>query len=203
MKELKLQLVSALLVIVTVAAVIAAAINFQQQSRYHLPDDGVTWIDHERPEALYVLPASPGEKAGIRKGDVLVSIEGVRVDHAIEATQVQARLGAWRKAEYKILHNGIEVPANVIIGEAERDSTIFYLYAVGVVYLAIGLFVYFRRRTAPRALHFFLLCLTSFVMSTFHYSGKLNNFDKVIYLGKNGSGGAGRQCWFIYPAWRC
>ncbi len=189
MKELKQQLVSALLVVVTVAAVVAAAINFQQQSRYHLPDDGVTWIDktatgnQERPVAVYVLPGSPGEKAGIRKGDILVSIEGVRVDRAIEATQVQARLGAWRKAEYKILQNGVEVPANVIIGEAERDSTIFYLYAVGTVYLAIGLFVYFRRRTAPRALHFFLLCLTSFIMSTFHYSGKLNNFDKVIYLG--------------------
>ena len=191
MKELKQQLVSALLVIVTVAAVVAAAINFQQQSRYHLPDDGVTWFDapsHDQAGedvavALYVAPGSPAEKAGIHKGDVLESIEGVRVGRAIEATQLLARLGAWRKAEYKILHEGIEVPANVIIGEAERDSTIFYLYAVGVVYLAIGLFVYFRRRTAPRALHFFLLCLASFIMSAFHYSGKLNNFDKVIYLG--------------------
>ena len=43
--------------------------------------------------------------------------------------------------------------------------------------------MYFRRGSAPRALHFFLLCLASFVMSSFHYSGKLNNFDKVIYLG--------------------
>ena len=48
MRELKQQLVSALLVILTVAAVVAAAINFQQQSRYHLPDDGVTWVDLAR-----------------------------------------------------------------------------------------------------------------------------------------------------------
>ena len=73
MKELKQQLVSALLVIVTVAAVIAAAINFQQQSRYHLPDDGVTWVDQtgmdqagagkngDRVVAAYVAPGSPGE----------------------------------------------------------------------------------------------------------------------------------------------
>ncbi len=45
MKELKQQFVSALLVVLTVAAVIAAAINFQQQSRFHLSDDGVTWVD--------------------------------------------------------------------------------------------------------------------------------------------------------------
>ncbi|HML15831.1 MAG TPA: ATP-binding protein [Bryobacteraceae bacterium] len=188
MKELKQQLVSALLVIVTVAAVIAAAINFQQQSRYHLPDDGVTWIDQihgdtNRVVAAYVAPGSAGEKAGIHTGDALVSIEGVPIEHAVDATEILARLGSWKKAEYKILHGGVEVPANVIVAESERDSTIFYLYAVGAVYLAIGFFVYLRRRTASRWLHFFLLCLASFVMSTFHYSGKLNTFDKVIYLG--------------------
>ncbi|MEQ1946013.1 MAG: ATP-binding protein [Bryobacteraceae bacterium] len=193
MKELKQQLASALLVILTVAAVVAAAVNLQQQSRFHLPDDGVTWDDRAGalkddpfkvlPVAVYIEPGSPGERGGIHKGDALVSIADVAVDRAIDATAILARLGAWRKAEYKVLHNGIEVPTNVIIGEAQRDSVIFYQYAVGAVYLAIGLFVYFRRGSAPRALHFFFLCLASFVFSTFHYSGKLNNFDKVIYLG--------------------
>src|SRR5258706_2173297 len=188
MKELKQQLVSALLVILTVAAVVAAAINFQQQSRYHLPDDGVTWVDRtsgdeNRITAVYLTPGSPALKAGLREGDVLVSIEGKHIDNALEATQVLARLGAWRSANYTYQRNGVEVSTAVIIGEADRDSTIFYQYAVGVVYLFIGLFVYFRRRNAERSLHFFLLCLASFIMSAFHYSGKLNNFDKVIYLG--------------------
>src|SRR5258707_987272 len=48
MKELKQQLVGALLVIVTVAAIVAAAINLQQQTRFHLPDDGVTWLDQSQ-----------------------------------------------------------------------------------------------------------------------------------------------------------
>src|SRR5712691_5504857 len=194
MKELKQQFVSALLVIVTVATMIAAAINLQQQSRFHLPDDGATWMDQagaageSRVAAVYLTPGSPALKAGIRTGDALVSIDAVKIEHAIEATEILARLGAWRKAEYKVLRGGVEFTANVIIGEAERDSTIFYQYAVGAVYLAIGLFVYFRRGNAPRALHFFLLCLTSFILSTFHYSGKLNNFDKIIYLGNVAAG---------------
>jgi len=188
MREFRQQLVSALLVIVTVAAVVAAAINFQQQSRFALPDDGVAWVDQtqgdmDRVVAAYVTPGSPALKAGLRTGDVLLSIEGVRMDNALKATEVLARLGPWRTADYEIQRGGRNFTAKVIIGQVERDSTIFYQYAVAVVYLAIGLFVYFRRGNAPRALHFFLLCLASFIMSAFHYSGKLNNFDKIIYLG--------------------
>src|SRR6185437_11972442 len=110
MRELKQQLVSALLVILTVAAVIAAAINFQQQSRYHLPDDGVTWIDDAGiVVAAHVVPGSPGDKAGIHTGDALVSIDGVKMGRAVEATQMLARLGVWQKADYQIRHGGIQV----------------------------------------------------------------------------------------------
>ncbi len=190
MRELKQQLVSALLVVMTVAAVVAAAINLQQQGLFQLPDDGVTWEERtpgpsSNPQvvAIYVAPGSPAEKAGIHKGDALVTIADVPVQNGLDVTAILARLGAWKKTEYKVRHEGVEVVSSLIIGEAPRDRAIYYQYAVGAVYLAIGLFVYFRRGGAPRALHFFLLCLTSFILSTFHYSGKLNNFDKVVYLG--------------------
>ncbi|HJY09290.1 MAG TPA: histidine kinase N-terminal 7TM domain-containing protein, partial [Bryobacteraceae bacterium] len=64
-----------------------------------------------------------------------------------------------------------------------RDSAVYYQYGVGVFWLFIGLFVYYRRTSAPKALHFFLLCLASFIACCFHYSGKLNSFDQVIYWG--------------------
>ena len=125
----------------------------------------------------------PARRLESIKATAWFSIADLTIERALDVTSVLARLGSWKKVEYKILHDGVEVPSNVIIGEAERDSTIFYQYAVGAVYLAIGLFVYFRRGSAPRALHFFILCVTSFILFTFHYSGKLNNFDKVVYLG--------------------
>ena len=70
MKELKTQLANALLVVLTVAAVIAAGVNFQQQSRYHLPDDGVTWAegrvgDQKVVHAVFVTPEGSGARAGI------------------------------------------------------------------------------------------------------------------------------------------
>lgn len=186
MRELRQQLTNALLAVMTVAALIAAVINFQQQAKFRLPVDGATWVDRAgsmHPVAVNVLPKSPAENAGIHEGDALVSIAGVKVISSAQAMQILATLGPWRKTDYRILHGDVEVPATVIIGEAVHDGTLYYQYLVGVLYLGIGLYVYIRRRGAPRALHFFLICLLSFVLSTFHYTGKLNNFDKVIYLG--------------------
>ncbi|MEO8126994.1 MAG: ATP-binding protein [Bryobacteraceae bacterium] len=196
-KELKTQFANALLVILTVAAVASAFINFQQNfqldKRYRLPQDGVTWVDRVQPDgrnivqALHVSVRSPGENAGIRTNDVLVKIKGVRIDSAIDVAQVLIRLGPWRPADYVVIRNvngtGIEIKANVIVGERVPEYAVSYQYAVGVAYLLIGLFVYFRRGNAPKSLHFLILCLSSFVLSTFHYTGKLNAFDQVIYWG--------------------
>ena len=126
MREFRQQLVSALLVILTVAAVVAAAINFQQQSKFALPDDGVSWVDQtqgdlSRVVAVYVPAGSPAFKAGLRTGDALLSIEGVRIDNALEATQVLARLGSWREAKYEIRRGAEQFTVKVIIGQAERD----------------------------------------------------------------------------------
>lgn len=193
MRELREQLQSALLMILTVAAVIAAVINYQQQAKFRLPDDGVTWEDRDvagvtRPVAVHVAEGSPAATAGIHVDDALLSIEGFETKTAGDATAALARLGAWRKAEYRILHGGVPVSAHVVIQESPRSGSLYYLYAVAAAYLSIGMFVYLRRLGAPRATHFFLLCLLSFILMAFHYTGKLNNFDKIIYLGNVVSG---------------
>ena len=68
------------------------------------------------------------------------------------------------------------------------DRSLYYQYAVGIAYLLIGLFVYYRRVGAPRSVHFYVLCLASFVLSCFHFTGKLNAFDQVIYWGNVAAG---------------
>src|SRR5437868_4069479 len=117
MRELRQQLIHALLAVMTVAAFVAAIINFQQQAKFRLPMDGATWVDQRNgaPVAKHVAPLSPAENAGIHEGDGLVSIAGVRVTNSNQAAQLLASLGPWRKTEYRILHGGVEVPANVLI----------------------------------------------------------------------------------------
>ena len=184
MKELKGQIWSALLVILTAAAVVSAVINFQQQKRSPLPEDGVIWVDRDAGvEALYITSASTGDKAGLRTGDILLKIGGLRLENAQDVMRVLVGVGAWNQTEYLIRRAGVEVKAKVIIAEKSPEPTLYYQYLIGLAYLTIGLFVYFRRDNAQKSQHFYVLCLTSFILSTFHYTGKLNSFDKVIYWG--------------------
>jgi two-component system NtrC family sensor kinase len=197
-KELKNQLANALLVILTVAAVVSAFINWQQNfqpgKRYRLPEDGVTWVDRvgstgrNTVVALYVASGSQGERSGIRANDILLKIKGLPIENSLEVSQVLLRIGPWGNAEYQIQRNGVSVPTNVIIAERVPDYAVSYQYLVGVAWLLIGLFVYFRRGNSPKSLHFLVLCLASFVLSTFHYTGKLNTFDQVIYWGNIAAG---------------
>ncbi len=193
MRELKAQIVGALFVVMTVAAVLCAVINFQQQSKYRLPDDGALWSERKdegatRIEAIYVDSNSPAAKAGLQKGDELLRIAQMPVNQATDVPQLLVAVGAWNKAEYLIRRGGIEAKATVVIAERKIDSSLYYQYLVGAAYLAIGLFVWFRRASAPMASHFFLLCFLSFVLSAFHYTGKLNTFDKIIYLANTAAG---------------
>ncbi|HCC59104.1 MAG TPA: hypothetical protein DEQ47_17945, partial [Solibacterales bacterium] len=101
LQELKFQLSTAFLTVLTAAALVAAILNFQQLHRFHLGDDGVTWIDQStngQPEvkAFRVAPNSSGERAGLRKGDVLVRINGAAIAKAQNVTQIVADK-AWRR----------------------------------------------------------------------------------------------------------
>ena len=185
MKELKFQFSGALLMILTVAAAISAFINFQQQSKFQLPDDGVTWVDAPGAvRALHVVANGPADKVGIESGDVVVKIAGAPIEKAIDVSQVLVRIGAWRQAKYTVRRNGVEFEPTLVVGTALRNYTaLYWQYVVGLVYLGVGLFVFFRRGSAPRSLHFYVLCLASFVLCTFHYTGKLNSFDMVMYYG--------------------
>ncbi|HUJ21795.1 MAG TPA: ATP-binding protein [Bryobacteraceae bacterium] len=184
-QELKFQLSTAILTLLTLAAAVSAVINFQQQGRFRLPDDGVIWVDRAAGiEALDVSKGGPAANAGVKTGDFLISINGSPVQNSLDVAKILVRLGTWSKPDYVVRRGGVEVKvSSVIIREVPRDLAVYYLYLVGLAYLAIGLFVYFRRGSAHKAQHFYVFCLASFIFCTFHYTGKLNNFDKLIYWG--------------------
>src|SRR5205823_836170 len=56
-----------------------------------------------------------------------------------------------------------------------------YLEIIGLIYFLVGIFVLLKRSRAPHALHFYSVCLTSFVYYVFHSTGKFNSFDWTIF----------------------
>jgi signal transduction histidine kinase len=189
LQELKFQLSTAILTILTLAAGVAAIINFWQYEHFRLPDDGVVWVDRAGGvEALYVAPNSPGAKAAIHTGDHLERINGVAIHGWKDVPQMLAGVGSWSRATYTVNHGGVSVEAPVIVGEAPKNAATLYLYALGGAYLLIGLFVYFRRGSAHKAQHFYVLCLVSFVAFCFHYTGNLDTFDTVMLFGNVAAG---------------
>jgi PAS domain S-box-containing protein len=181
--SLRIRLGAVILALLTVAAIVFAVLNFQQRSRFIVPDDGVTWVDTTNGvSAWHVVPSSPADRAGIRQGDLLESIRGVAIHRATDATRVLWRVGPWSDVRYGIRRNGglLQIPL-VTEPQANPSSIENYLRLTALLYLFIGLFIFVRRWSAPRAIHFYIFCLASFVLYSFHYSGKLNSFDWTVY----------------------
>jgi signal transduction histidine kinase len=188
--EARRQFAGTLLLILTVAAVIAGVLSLQHLRQYPVHDDGVTWIDEAGPGgsdavvAAYIAPGGPGEKAGMRPGDQLLKVGSFPIRRSLDVPQALFQVPLWGSTTYVLRRNGIEFQkSDIVIRAAHRDSALYYEYLVGFFYLAIGLFVYYRRTSAAKSLHFFVLCLVSFIAWSFHYSGKLNTFDEAMYWG--------------------
>jgi PAS domain S-box-containing protein len=184
MKEnLRVRVGAVVLALATLAAVTYGWLNFRQRSEFDLVDDGVAWSDSAAGiEAWRVAPDSPAAGAGIRPGDLLLTINDSAVPNAAHVARRLYRAGLWTQLRYKLTRNGEEFETRLITTPAYKPITVEnYLRVVGLLYLFLGLFIFIRRWNAPRAVHFYVFCLVSFILYSFQYSGKLDAFDLEVY----------------------
>ncbi len=170
-----------------------AWINFQKEREFSAPYDGVWWVEsgsHLR--AARVDADGPGQKAGIKLDDVLVAVDGRDISNAGSLERQMYRDGIWTKATYSLVRDGVPLEAPLILAPTDR-SLYGGLRLIALVYLGIGIYVLLRRWTAPKSTHFYVFCLVSFVFYSFHYSGKLNDFDWIIYWSNI-------VAWILQPA---
>ncbi|MHB1021458.1 MAG: GAF domain-containing sensor histidine kinase [Acidobacteriaceae bacterium] len=189
LKFYQIRITAVLLALATVAAVALAVINFNTENAFQLPQDGVWWVEaHGGLQAERVLPNSPGRRAGIKAGDLLVSANDEPTSRIASLMRQMARTGIYGKATYTIVRTDLQTKTPVqlimsVILEPADHSMNQVTRFIALVYLLIGLYILFRRWTAPKSTHFYIFCLVSFVLYAFHYTGKLNSFDWVIYWG--------------------
>src|SRR5579885_1837512 len=182
-QRLRVRVGAVVLALATLAAIVFSWYNFVQRSRYDLVDDGVAWSDGPAGvDAWEVDHDSPAAAAGIHPGDVLIAINDVPVPKAALVARRLYRAGQWTLLRYKLERNGEEFETRLVTTPPNRPISVEnYLRVVGLLYLFIGLFIFARRWNAPRAVHFYVFCLVSFVLYSFQYSGKLDAFDLEVY----------------------
>jgi two-component system, NtrC family, sensor kinase len=184
LKPFQIRVAVLLLAGFTLAAAILAAFNFAKEGSFSQPTDQVYWV--EAPGGLRaerVLKDGPGERAGIKAGDLLVAANSTATPRTSSLGRQWSTAGVWGRVDYHLTRSGVPIRASVILAEADRSQD-QGLRIIALVYLSIGLYVLFRRWTAPRATHFYVFCLASFVLYSFNYTGKFNTFDWTIYWGR-------------------
>ncbi len=187
------------LLIVAAVLVAAGTINFAQRLTHKAPPtDGIDWVKTD--DGIVVRSFEQDSPAG-RKGVFGVlpgdRLKGVVVGDSEERDEVtttsdiqifleEAKVGG--RIGYLI-----ERPSNpedtrfywIYLDNLPEQRTLtardLYLNLIGVVYLLVGLFVFFKQGgRAPFALHFATLCLVAFVFHFYKPYGGFEDFDLAI-----------------------
>ena len=174
---------TAIIVLVTAALTVLGLINSVQKGRYVTPDDGCGWNATARGVEAYIVDRrGPAERAGIQRGDILEAIGNKKIASATEVSRKLYELGVWSKATYSLKRGETRFTTTVIVAPQETHLRFKrFLEFVGFLYLFIGVFIFLRRWQASGALHFYAICIVSFVVYAFSYTNKLNEFDWTIY----------------------
>jgi len=102
--------------------------------------------------------------------------------HVADLEHVLYRTKVYGKANYAITRGGVPLDTPVVVIPEPLDRGLAQAQRIiGLVYLAIGIYVLFRRWTAARATHFYLFCLVSFALCTLKYTGRLDGLDWTVF----------------------
>jgi len=192
-RESQARFVAVLLFLLTVAAVVFAGFNFQTERNATAPDDGVWWVEHGgRLVADRVDADGQGAKAGIKANDQLIAVNGQEVRSTPGLVRQLYATGVWHNATYSLVRQSVPLDSKVLLVPADH-SLYNSLRLIALIYLGIGIYVLLRRWTAPGSTHFYVFCLVSFIAYSFKYTGKLNDFDWIIYWSNI-------VAWMLQPA---
>ena len=112
------------------------------------------------------------------KGRILSS----PIVHLSDLERILYNTQVYGKASYEITRDAVPLDTPVVVIPEPMDRGLQQAQrAIGLVYLAIGIYVLFRRWGAARATHFYLFCLVSFALCTLKYTGKLDVLDWMVF----------------------
>ncbi len=198
---------------ITVVIVVIGVLNLRDRlSPDPIPSDGVVWVDTENGVQAKSVNSDSPLAYTVKKGDYVRAVyfvgkysvvEGSRVldyEEIKKAEQIQRyldRQGVAGDARYAIEHPnpvlqniyGIEEPLYDtdfrVLPAPQYLSRGLYLAFIGLVYLAIGLFVLFRQNRAALTYHFFFWSLLSFIYYFYSSTLEFSTHDRLVSVLDN------------------
>lgn len=170
--------ISILMALLTLGAVIGGFSSFQRKrSSFERLDfqfhwrQGIVHIDA-------VTPEGQGAKAGLRAGDQIWVVNGVPT-HEVDGLKKSIRKGG--TAELVVARGDQTFTLQYTAPGVEIDYHYLFLTFIAFLYLAIGLFTFYRSPGSESTL-FFLLTLLTFIVYIYTPSGDLDATFKALYL---------------------
>lgn len=157
--------------------------NLRDRSKWMDPTDGIFWTESNGGlRAASVDSTGPGSLVGIRSGDRLLFIDGKSVSGLNDYSNLiyGAKPGAF--LNYTLTDGTEERSVTIQLGSKSLLSSRDRLRTLlAFLHLGIGVFVFVRGRQFSRTFHFYLICLTAFVVYLFSYTPKLGTLDWWVY----------------------
>jgi two-component system, NtrC family, sensor kinase len=173
-------------VAMTILSIILATIgllNLRDRIAWIEASDGVFWTESEGTlNAAAVNPGGPGNRYGISLNDKLISINDQAIWNLGQYADLMAQLQPGSSVLYQL-----SGPAGSRSIEIQLGSRTSFTAKDGIktllafLYLGIGIFVLLRGDRSPRTFHFYLVCLTAFVLWLFSYTTRLSSLDWWVY----------------------
>lgn len=118
-REFQIRFIAGFLVLLTVASVTLAWINFRKERQYLAPYDGVWWIERSgNIVADRVVLRGPGDQAGIKRGDRVIAVDSRPVSTTAALVAQLYRDGIWTKATYTLQRGQYTLDASAILQPA-------------------------------------------------------------------------------------
>jgi len=163
--------------------VVIGLLNFHDRALLTVPTDGVTWSEHNGAlEAEEIRPDSPADLAGIRKGDLLYSINHVELGNIGDYYDYIYELGSGTSVDYGIKNkDGLRIIQIRLAPEHFLNHRDGLRAILAFLHLGIGVFVLFRGMRFSRTYHFFTICLAAFVVYLYSWTPNFNPLDWWVY----------------------
>ncbi|MFH1944664.1 MAG: ATP-binding protein [Acidobacteriota bacterium] len=172
-------------VVLIIPLILLGGLNVYKKVTWEEPTDGVLWEERNgRLQAIKVEEDSQGDLNGIRRGDVLYSINDVDIRNKIDLAKILWTAGrSNQKLNYQFVRNQQILAPSLYIEHKGTPIIYFYLALIGLTTLVIALLVFFNARhsfTLPYVF-FFFISIIFYSFNIFSPTGHLDSLDDIFY----------------------